>query len=55
MKGDDDMTKITVYDVEAEQLEKIADANDTNVAEIIEAIMSDEELITKVKEDNGWR
>lgn len=49
------MTKITVYDVEAEQLEKIADANDTNVAEIIEAIMSDEELMAKVKEDNGWR
>ena len=49
------MTKITIYDVEAEQLEKIADANDTNVAEIIEAIMSDEELITKIKENNGWR
>ena len=49
------MTKIIIYDVEAEQLEKIADANDTNVAEIIEAIMSDEELIAKIKEDNGWR
>ena len=55
MKGDDNKTKITVYDVEAEQLEKIADANDTNVAEIIEAIMNDEELMTKVKENNGWR
>lgn len=49
------MTKITIYDVEAEQLEKLADANDTNVAEIIEAIMNDEELMAKVKEDNGWR
>ena len=35
------MTKITVYDVEAEQLEKIADANDTNVAEIIENGLED--------------
>ena len=32
------MQKITVYDIEAEQLEKIADDNDTNVAEIVEML-----------------
>jgi len=46
------MTKITVYDIEAEELEKIADANDTNVAEVIEALM---EYIDEVKKDYGWK
>ena len=46
------MTKITVYDIEARELEKIADANDTNVAEVVEALM---EYIDEVKKDNGWK
>lgn len=33
------MTKITVYDIEAEELEKIADANDTTVAEVVCMLM----------------
>lgn len=49
------MTKITVYDVEAKQLEKIADDNDTNIAEVVQAIMEDKELIEKMKWNNGWR
>ena len=32
------MTNIGVYDIEAEKLEKLADDNDTSVAEIVEAI-----------------
>lgn len=46
------MTKITVYDIEAEELEKIADANDTNVAEVVEALMN---YIDEVKKDYGWK
>lgn len=46
------MTKITVYDTEAEELEKIADENDTNVAEVIEVLM---EYIDEVKKDYGWK
>ena len=46
------MTKITVYDIEAEALEKIADDNDTNVAEVVEALM---EHIDEVKKDYGWK
>ncbi len=49
------MTKITVYDVEAKQLEKIANDNDTNIAEVVQAIMEDKELIEKMKWNNGWR
>jgi len=49
------MKSIQVYDVEAKQLEKIADDNDTNIAEVIQAIMEDEELVEKVKWNNGWR
>ncbi len=33
------MTNIKIYDTDAEALEKIADANDTTVAEIIELLM----------------
>ena len=33
------MTTITVYDIEAEELHKIADANDTTVAEVVEMLM----------------
>lgn len=33
------MTNILIYDIEAEELEKIADANDTTVAEVVEMLM----------------
>lgn len=46
------MTKITVYDIEAEALEKIADDNDTNVAEVVEALM---EYVEEMKKNYGWR
>lgn len=46
------MTKITVYDIEAEELEKIADVNGTTVAEVVESLMSYAE---EMKKDNGWR
>lgn len=45
------MINITVYDIEAEQLHKIADVNDTTVAEVVEALMAYAE---DVKKDNGW-
>ena len=41
------MTKILVYDVEAEELEKIADANDTTVAEVVEMLMEYAEEMRK--------
>lgn len=44
------MMNITVYDIEAEQLEKIADANDTTVAEVIEMLM---DYAEEMKKDNG--
>ena len=44
------MTKITVYDIEAEELEKIADENGTNVAEVVEMLMA---YVEDMKKDNG--
>ena len=44
------MTNITIYDLEAEQLEKIAEANDTTVAEIVEMLMA---YVDEMKKDNG--
>ena len=44
------MQKITVYDIEAEQLEKIADDNDTNVAEIVEMLF---QYVEDMKRDNN--
>lgn len=41
------MTKITVYDIEAEELEKIADANNTTVAEVVEMLMAYAEEMRK--------
>ena len=41
------MTKILVYDIEAEELEKIADANDTTVAEVVEMLMAYAEEMRK--------
>ena len=46
------MTNISIYDVEAEQLEKIADANDTTVAEVVEMLC---EYVEEMKENNGLR
>ena len=44
------MTKITVYDIEAEDLHEIADANDITVAEVVEMLMAYAE---EMKKDNG--
>lgn len=46
------MTKITVYDLEAIELQKIADANDTTVAEVVEALMA---YTGEMKKDNGMK
>ena len=46
------MTNITVYDIEARGLEKIADANDTTIAEVVEMLM---EYADEMKRDNGLR
>ena len=46
------MMNITVYDIEAEQLEKIAYANNTTVAEVIEMLM---DYAEEMKKDNGLR
>ena len=46
------MMSITVYDIEAEQLEKIADANNTTVAEVIEMLV---DYAEEMKKDNGLR
>lgn len=44
------MTNITIYDIEAEQLHKIADADDTTVAEVVEMLM---DYAEEMKKDNG--
>ena len=46
------MKNIVVYDFEADELEKIADANDTTVAEVVEMLM---QYADEMKEDNGWK
>lgn len=46
------MTKILVYDIEAEELEKIADANDTTVAEVVEMLMAYAE---EMRKDNSLK
>lgn len=46
------MTKILVYDVEAEELEKIADANDTSVADVVEMLMAYAE---EMRKDNNLK
>lgn len=46
------MTTIKVYDIEATELEKIADANDTTVAEVVEMLM---EYAEEMKKDNGLK
>lgn len=44
------MTNILVYDIEAEELGKIADVNDMSIAEIVEMLM---EYAEEMKKDNG--
>ena len=44
------MQKILVYDIEAEALGKIADANDTTVAEVVETLM---EYAEEMKKNNN--
>ena len=44
------MTNILVYDIEANELEKIADANDTTVAEVVEMLM---EYVEEMKKNNN--
>lgn len=46
------MTKITIYNPDAEIIEAICEKNDVTEAEIIEAFM---EYLDEVKKDNGWR
>lgn len=46
------MTRINVYDVEAELIEKVADANDTTSAEVVEVLCG---YIEEAKKDNGWK
>lgn len=42
------MTSITVYDIEAKELERIADTNDTTVAEVVEMLM---DYVNEMKKD----
>lgn len=46
------MKQIAVYDIEADELEKIADVNNTSVAEVIEMLM---DYMEEMKKDNGLR
>lgn len=46
------MRNITVYEIEADELEKIADVNDTTVAEVVENLM---QYAEEMKKDNGWK
>ena len=46
------MTNITIYDIEAIELHKIADANDTTVAEVVEMLMA---YAGEMKKDNGMK
>ena len=45
------MQNISVYDIEAKRLEKIADKNDATTAEIIEQLC---EYLPDVCSDMGW-
>lgn len=44
------MRNITVYDIDECELNKIANDNDTSVAEIVEMLMF---YVEEMKEDNG--
>lgn len=49
---EENMTNITVYDIEAKELERIADANDTTIAEVVEMLM---DYVEEMKKDNGLK
>lgn len=44
------MTQVMIYDSSAEILEKMAEANDTTVAELVEMFL---EFTEEVKDNNG--
>lgn len=44
------MTNITIYDIEAEELDKIADVNDMTIADVIEMLM---EYAEDMRRDHG--
>lgn len=46
------MQKIMVYDIEAEELERIADVNDMTVAEVVELLM---EYAEEMKRNNDLK
>ena len=46
------MQNITVYDIEAEELERIADENDTTIAEVVEMLL---EYAEDMKKDYGLK
>ena len=46
------MTRLMAYDIEAREIEKICDDNDTTEAEVIEALM---EYVEEVKKEQGWK
>lgn len=46
------MKNIMVYDIGAEELGKIADTNDTTVAEVVEMLM---DYVEEMKKDNGLK
>ena len=46
------MTNVMIYDVTANQLEEVAEKNDTTVAEIVETLVLD--YLEEAKSDNGW-
>lgn len=46
------MQTITVYDIEKEKIEKVAENNDITTAEIVEQLI---EYLPEIMEFNGWR
>lgn len=46
------MTRITIYDTDANELEKVAENNDMTVAELIECLM---DYLPDVKEENNLK
>lgn len=46
------MKQISVWDIEADEIEKICDVNEVFEAEVIEALM---DYVEDVKKNNGWK
>lgn len=44
------MTNILVYDIEAEEIEKIADVNNMTIADVMEMLM---DYAEEIRKDNG--